>query len=436
MSALTAFAGVLWWHGVSTLVIACPVAVAARWIQARNRSPFLAHLLWLLVLVELVFPAFVSIPIVAVKSADSGAIAASMAALDPPARLAGRFVDWKLAAAAVWLAGSALILALSLYGIVRFDRLLKLTSTPADPEIERTANEIAGRLGLARTPEVLTTSAHVSPMVWWIGGRVRLYLPTALTSRLDREARHLVVAHELGHVRRGDQLVRWLEWLVCVACWWNPLAWWARRNLRRNEELCCDAYVVSQLGLERRQYAGSILSTLEMLSEPVVRPPALASAMNGGGPMERRIMMIVSKRPITPMPRWLKATVLSGAAVLLPLGFSVAQDSDGLDRVESWLESGVNSAYLTQEQADIMLEALNRHDRQATDEQRAQQAAVREANLVRRQQMEVQLREVRAVLEQRVANGEISKREVQERQRQFELGQIPVTELLAPAEAR
>jgi beta-lactamase regulating signal transducer with metallopeptidase domain len=436
VSALTAFADVLWWHGVSSLVIACPVAVAARRIQARDRSPFLAHLLWLLVLVELVFPAFVSIRIVAVESADSGAIAASMAALDSPARPAAGFVDCKLAAAAVWLAGSALILAISMYRIVRFDRLLRLTSAPADAEIERAANEIAGRLGLARTPEVLTTSAHVSPMVWWIGGRVRIYLPAALTSRLDRDARRLVVAHELGHVRRGDQLVRWLEWLVCVACWWNPLAWWARRNLRRNEELCCDAYVVSKLGLERRRYAGSILSTLEMLSEPVVRPPALASVMNGGGPMERRILMIVSKKPITPMPRWLKAAVLSGAAVLLPLGFSVAQDSDGLDRVESWLESGVNSAYLTQEQADIMLEALSRHDRQTTNVQRAKQAAAREAVLVQQQRMEAQLREVRAVLEQRVARGEISENEVRERQRQFELGLIPVTALLAPAEAR
>ena len=36
-----------------------------------------------------------------------------------------------------------------------------------------------------------------------------------------------VLAHELAHVRRRDHLVRWLEWLACVAFWWNPVAWWA-----------------------------------------------------------------------------------------------------------------------------------------------------------------------------------------------------------------
>ena len=69
--------------------------------------------------------------------------------------------------------------------------------------------------------------------------------------------------------------------------------------------------------------------------------------------------MIVSKRSISLMPRWLRNAVLLCAAVALPLGFSVAQDAGdgGLDQVRNWLESGVNSAFLTQEQADIMLRA-------------------------------------------------------------------------------
>ena len=54
-----------------------------------------------------------------------------------------------------------------------------------------------------------------------------------------------IVAHELAHVRRRDYLVRWVEWLACVCFWWNPVVWWAQRNLRAMEEICCDDLVLS-----------------------------------------------------------------------------------------------------------------------------------------------------------------------------------------------
>jgi hypothetical protein len=58
------------------------------------------------------------------------------------------------------------------------------------------------------------------------------------------------------------------------------------------------------------------------------------------------------------MPRWMRIAVLLFAAAALSLEISFAQEAEDLDQVKSWLEQGVNSAFLTQEQADIMLNAL------------------------------------------------------------------------------
>ena len=58
------------------------------------------------------------------------------------------------------------------------------------------------------------------------------------------------------------------------------------------------------------------------------------------------------------MTRSVKNAVVLCTIAALPLGLSFAQDADDLDKVRSWLEQGVNSAFLTQEQADIMLNAL------------------------------------------------------------------------------
>ena len=74
--------------------------------------------------------------------------------------------------------------AWSMVRIVRFNCLLRMGSKVAPPELQHIASELAGRLGLAKTPMITTTSAHLSPMVWWIGGRVRVVLPAALTEPL------------------------------------------------------------------------------------------------------------------------------------------------------------------------------------------------------------------------------------------------------------
>lgn len=198
----------------------------------------------------------------------------------------------------------------------------------APPELQDVVSEVAQRLGLGRVPTIYTTSARLSPMVWWLGGRVRIVIPAALPEEMDARQLCWILAHELAHVRRRDHLIRWLEWLASVCFWWNPVAWWARRNLRINEEICCDALVLSSLQPERRSYANSLMIVVEFLASPVIRPPAMASEINSGGFLERRFRMIVSNNPIPMTPRWMVAGVLLSALTLLPLGVAYAQDRD------------------------------------------------------------------------------------------------------------
>jgi len=105
---------------------------------------------------------------------------------------------------------------------------------------------------------------------------VRIVIPAALRDELDARRLRWILARELAHVRRRDHRVPWLEWLACVCFWRNPVAWRARRNLRINEETCCDALVRSSLHPQRRSYANSLMAVVEFLVSPVIRPPALS----------------------------------------------------------------------------------------------------------------------------------------------------------------
>jgi hypothetical protein len=166
-------------------------------------------------------------------------------------------------------------------------------------------------------------------------------------------------------VCRRDYLVRWLEWLAGVCFWWNPLVWLARRNLRALEEICCDALVISTLRPEPHTYASSILTTIESLARPILRPPAMASEINSGGLLERRFNMMIFNRAILLKSRWQQSWALLFGMIVLPVGIAYAQDYNAVGKR---LKAAVASEEITEEQARIMMGALKRteadHDSQ------------------------------------------------------------------------
>jgi len=380
--------------GLSNACFALALAMVAMVVGAKARRPHLAYMLWLLVFIKLVTPPIVPIP-VGIFSVQSDNVVAgndnSPAAAQLP--IIGEFVvdvapaisetgqasslfssiltmshrakPWL---AGIWLLGSAVVFGWSMIRVFRFGRLLAAESEAASQELQTAAAKIARRLGLRRIPTIYTTSTRLSPLVWWAGGKVRIVIPTALLDRMDTRQLQWVLAHELAHVRRRDYLVRWLEWLACVCFWWNPVVWWAQRNLRATEEICCDALVLCSMHPKPQSYANSILTAVESLACPTLRPPAVASEINSGGFLERRFKMIVSSNPNRSRSRWLQVCVLLCAIVVLPLGIasarrggSAASDRDieaQIAAVEARIKAAIEAGDMTEEEGKARLIAF------------------------------------------------------------------------------
>lgn len=375
--------------GWNNLMVSAGLALIAWVVQRDGRSPFLAHLLWLLVLAKLVTPPLWGVGMVEVPWQSAEQVAMEQQAVDliaaslQPASTGSETVLSTMVLPApttatavevapeatslwsstqqvlfgLWIAGSLLVFVISSYRIWRFQRLLHWGTSSAPAELQQQVGALAKRLGLRRPPRVLLSEARLAPLVWCLFGRPRLVLPAHLLEELDAEQMEWVLAHELTHIRRRDHLVRWLEWLACVAFWWNPIAWWARKNLRAHEEICCDAQVLRSLRAEPRAYAASLLQVAASLAPPDVRPPAVASAFTDGGELERRFHMILSKNPLTRISRRLQAVVLLGAVALLPLGIATAQEPD-YEAVHKRLSLAVEAGELSAPQAEAMLAAL------------------------------------------------------------------------------
>jgi hypothetical protein len=161
-------------------------------------------------------------------------------------------------------------------------------------------------------------------MVWGLGRPVLLW-PASLIGRMTPNCQRAVIVHELAHLRRRDHWVGWLQLLVGCAWWWNPLFRYVNKQLRRNAELACDAWVVQTLPGARRAYAEALLEVSQLSSRNALPLPALGMA--GGHPdFERRLIMIMRDRVPCRVPLFGAAVIGLLALIALP-GWSLSQQA-------------------------------------------------------------------------------------------------------------
>lgn len=405
----------------SNLLVSAVLAAAAWLVQVRLRQIALAHLLWTVALVKLLTPPLFSLPLVplslggesleSVVPAASEVSGALVAGALPDVAVASGGLELGVVLAAAWVVGSGVVLFWSLLRVLRFDRLLRRSSKPASQGLSSRVAALAVEFGLGRVPELRLTTARITPLVWWLGGRPRIYVPAEMVADLSQSQLRWILAHEVGHLCRGDHYVRWIEWLACTAFWWNPVTWWARRNLRINEEICCDALVLRTLQGSRHAYANSLLAAVEFLAVPGLRPPAVASEINSGGFLRSRFEMIVSKTPVRTGPRWLQIVVASSAALLLPLGVAYAQNPN-VRAVAERLERAVKAGEMSKADMNAVLSMLKEsRDKQSRRRVRGRDEAPRRDEAARRDGVAERIEAVGRRLRAAVAAGEMTEEE-------------------------
>ena len=207
---------------MSWLVIAClnngicviPLALLAWAIGRYSRSPALAHVLWVLVLIKLVTPPIVSLPLGWSVDLEAGlahllaaprnsALYAPLAATDgipEPLNVGGHPVTGVNVlvglALATWVVGCVVQGGIVLAQTWRFRQFLRRAGR-SDPRLQSRANSLSKSLGLAAAPHVFIVQGVVSPLLWGLGRRTCLVFPERLAGRLTEPQ---IAEPDGGHV--------------------------------------------------------------------------------------------------------------------------------------------------------------------------------------------------------------------------------------------
>jgi TonB family protein len=103
---------------------------------------------------------------------------------------------------------------------------------------------------------------------------------------------HAVLTHELIHVKRWDCLTSFIAECAAAVHWFNPLAWFALRELRREREISCDDAVLVH-GIDGCDYADHLLA---VVAGTPPSAPAGAIAVGEASHLETRIRSILNPR--------------------------------------------------------------------------------------------------------------------------------------------
>ena len=265
---------------------------------------------------------------------------ASSAALpaDAPLPPAPSLPDWPLLAAGVL--GLVALARLGLYAtrLTMFRRGLRARRPLTDARVLDRLQDLLVRSGKSAAGQVPRLSVCTEVLVPMAIGTREICLPQQAVDELAEPELDAVLAHELGHLERGDN--RWLTVASVMEAvfFFQPLVALTRRKLQETAELACDERAVELTG-SARALARSLaeVAAWNLGGDPAVPVSAMA---HRGGLLLRRVETLLAEGGRSGQRRRLGAGAmrlligsLAVLAVLLPgVGSGLVGDASDSDR--------------------------------------------------------------------------------------------------------
>jgi beta-lactamase regulating signal transducer with metallopeptidase domain len=187
----------------------------------------------------------------------------------------------------------------------------------------RSAVKCSVLLPMAAPIIVRSSQARVEPGVVGLFRPV-LLLPARIAEQLRPDQLQAIVAHELCHVRRRDNLAAAIHMLVEALFWFYPLVWWLGRRLVAEREFACDEAVIAA-GNNREAYATGILQVCRHYLES----PLICASGVSGADLKSRIERIMASHPASNLSVPSKAllALLAAVAVIAPVAFGAVSSA-------------------------------------------------------------------------------------------------------------
>lgn len=244
----------------------------------------------------------------------------------------------------IWIAGILAMIVLVIKSVLRIRALKSFALPLQNPEVRKLYARCLDEMNITSNIPIYSTAHLKSPVI--VGFlKPCIYLPLHLISEYNDSDMRYMLLHELQHYRHKDAVGNYMMNLAGIVYWFNPIVWFALKEMRNDREIACDTSVLMMLADEDyADYGNTLINFAEKIS---LTPFPFAAGLRGSmKQMKRCILNIASYEKPTFRKRMkgiaaftVTAVVLSGAAPIL------STYAAGDNRYE-WNISDKNISYL------------------------------------------------------------------------------------------
>ena len=195
----------------------------------------------------------------------------------------------------IWLVGILAMIRLVAKSNLQL-RHLKQSSLPLqNQKVRKLYNKCLQEMKVKKMIPIYSTAFLKSPIIVGLFAP-RIYLPIHLISDYNATDMRYMLLHELQHYKHKDALANYLINLTGTVYWFNPLVWYALKEMRNDREIACDTSVLQMLNENDYEDYGN---TLINFAEKVSLSPFPFTAGIGGSTkqMKQRVLNIASYEP-------------------------------------------------------------------------------------------------------------------------------------------
>ena len=244
----------------------------------------------------------------------------------------------------IWIAGILAMIILVIKSSFRLRSLKKSALPLQNKKVRRLYHHCLEEMGICRDIPVYSTAFLRSPIIVGLF-KPCIYLPIHLISDYNESDLRYMLLHELQHYKHHDAIASYLMNLTGVVYWFNPLVWYALREMRNDREVACDSAVLKMLEEDDYEdYGNTLINFAEKIS---LTPFPFAAGMGGNmKQMKRRILNIASyeKPTLVKKIKGITAFVLTAVLLLGLAPFISTYAADGSHY--TWNSSSANISYV------------------------------------------------------------------------------------------
>lgn len=218
----------------------------------------------------------------------------------------------------IWIAGMLGAVLLVIRSSLHLHALKKSALPLQNQKVRSLYQQCLREMKITKSIPVYSTAFLKSPVIMGLL-KPCIYLPIHMIADYNDKntciTRYMLL-HELQHYKQKDILAGYAMSLAGIVYWFNPLVWYALKEMRGDREIACDTSVLDMLDADSYESYGNILINF---AEKISLSPFPFTASLGGSmrQIERRIQNIASYEQPTFQKRLKSTTAFLLTAFIL-----------------------------------------------------------------------------------------------------------------------